>query len=132
MGSVRNPCSCTGQHTFSVYSQDGSGVLDIVGGISEDSQSKRLDFYVTLVPSGEPVGNITKKAPKNNFFEADDVDNYFVEFGDDLLPEEKALVMAATLMMDYCYFNCKITMLKPAQQAMGGLVRSVRDTIVEA
>lgn len=123
LGTFQDPFSWStywdGVYNFTVCDSDGMSLFEIAGGCSEDDDAKKIEFTVIGSESRESVATIRKKAPKRNFFQAEDLDNYYVDFGSVSEPKHKALLMALTLFMDMRYFNGSVS-IPVVDAAMGG------------
>lgn len=130
LGSLRDPYDCCCGLGFEVINADGETVYNMSSGPCP------LGFYCPLpwLPTlrditftitsadGEEVGVLTKRVPSMfKFLFAPDVDDYRVEWHGVHEPEHRALIMAATMFIDFRYFNDNTNDGTARQKAMGSV-----------
>lgn len=128
LGSIRDPWDVCASLGFEIIDADGEKVYDLSSGPCP------LGFYFPLpcIPTfrditftitsayGEEVGVLTKRVPGwFRFLFAPDVDDYRVEWSGVRDPQHRALIMAATMFIDFRYFNDNTNDGKARQTAMG-------------
>jgi len=128
LGSLRHPYDLCCGLGFEIIDADGEKAYDLSSG------SCPLGFYCPLpwFPSlrditftitsadGEEVGMLTKRVPSMfKFLFAPDVDDYRVEWSGVQEPKHRALIMAATMFIDFRYFNDNTNDGTARQKAMG-------------
>lgn len=112
IGSIVDPFACC-DLTFALRDPAEATVLKASGGCCQwglccplpCGPCSTVDFSIQGT-SGEALGSVTKKVPSCfKFLVADDVDNYKIDFGGVRKAEEKALLMALAIFIDFRYFS---------------------------
>jgi len=112
LGTIHDPCTCLALN-FSVYDDDGNPVATADGGCCQWGMCcpfpcgpcAKVEFKLLDGNSNE-VGMLTKKIPGFcKFFLSPDVDNYHVDFGDNVDAKTKALFLALAIFMDFQHFS---------------------------
>jgi len=116
LGSITDPCNCCGMDLAAVDSS-GEKIFSANGGCCQMGTFCPLPCgpcsevnYSIEDPNGNSIGTLTKKVPGClKFLFAADVDNYLLEFDNSsdvwAQPENKALMIAMALFMDFRYFS---------------------------
>lgn len=115
IGSVRDPCDCTGGINVEINDPDGNTLLTMGSGccplgfwcpLPWCPSTRDINMPIIDYASGQEVGRLTKRVPGMfKFIVAPDVDDYHVEWQGVQDPKQRALLMAATMFLDFRYFN---------------------------
>jgi len=115
VGTITDPCNCCGMDLAAMNS-DGERIFSANGGCCQWGTFCPLPCgpcsevnYDIQDPDGNSIGMLQKKVPGClKFLFAGDVDNYHLEFGSSEVwdaPENKAMMVAMALFMDFRYFS---------------------------
>eukprot|EP00927_Polykrikos_kofoidii_P024705 TRINITY_DN22401_c0_g2_i1.p1 TRINITY_DN22401_c0_g2~~TRINITY_DN22401_c0_g2_i1.p1 ORF type:complete len:295 (+),score=54.69 TRINITY_DN22401_c0_g2_i1:84-887(+) len=130
LGSVRDPFTCCGGLNFSVQDPEGTTVLQMDGGRCQPGfwfplpclDCNKIEFPIVDAETGAVKGQMTKKAPSLfHWTVAPDVDHYHLSFKDVEQPENRALLLAMTIFIDFRYFNNNRNDSGHRQTLWGGL-----------
>mmetsp|Transcript_803 Transcript_803/g.1620 ORF Transcript_803/g.1620 Transcript_803/m.1620 type:complete len:254 (+) Transcript_803:1-762(+) len=115
VGSLRDPWNCCGGLDFEIDNADGDAELTISSGhcplgfwcpLPCIPATRDIEMSIVDEESSEEVGTLTKRVPGMfKFLIAPDVDDYHVDFRGVVKPENRALLMAMCMFIDFRYFN---------------------------
>jgi hypothetical protein len=116
IGKIVNPFLCCACNLINeIYDKHGNKKFVVDGSCCQlglwckgypCSACETIDFDLKN-PTGEVISNIKKKSPGCLKAAFSDADNFAIHFPKGATSEDKALIMAATLFMDYRYFEEK-------------------------
>jgi len=113
VGKIRDPWTCC-NIINDIYDKDNNLKYKIEGSCCQIGMHckgpfaccETIDFDVKT-PSGEVISTIQKRSPGCLKALVSDADNFSINFPPNATPEDKALLMAAVMFLDYRYFEEK-------------------------
>ena len=90
--------------TIRVENSFGNQLFSIVGSCCQLTCGKDIEYKIFNVEN-EEIGNIVKQFNSHLMEGLTDADNFLVQFPKDLSTNEKALLLAATFMNDFLFFE---------------------------
>lgn len=111
IGSIVDPYSCCGNLTFQILGPQGQEVLTADGGCCQCglccpmSCGPCAQVQFPIKRDGLDVGNVEKQLNCCGWGSFDELENYKIDFGGVTNPQNKALLMALAIFIDFRYFS---------------------------